>query len=469
MLVLGSIAVMIVGLLLVFVDSDAPKRVVKKDQQYDYSILTVPKTQVAQVGLEALQGQMAQMKASLSEKDKQINQLLQLYGQVNKVAIPPADKATGLKVPLPGINSSGLMTGEVSDSTVKTPIDKLLENQQKDFERNQQRDDNSRVATLPKQPVREGSAQKSTKILGESKSVSSPSQPEEVKPTFQIRMLQSNVNAGTAGTLANNGLVKASLNSSESNATPPAIKGGTDAPPIDNGSDSLFLPAGSIISGVLITGMDAPTSPQARKEPFPALIRIKHEAILPNNFRLNLSECFLIAGGMGDMSSERVMMRSEVLSCTTKDGGVVEASLDSYAVGDDGKAGMRARLVSRNGQLIAKSLVAGFMEGIASAFKPQQVPSVNLNSTGTMTYQTPSSEYVIGRGTAEGAYTAAGKIADYWMSLAKDITPVLELDAGRQVDFIVKKGVSLRLNSNNHVSNTASISNIVNSLKGSFQ
>ena len=41
----------------------------------------------------------------------------------------------------------------------------------------------------------------------------------------------------------------------------------------------LYLPAGSIISGTLITGLDAPTHESARREPFPALLRIQKEAI----------------------------------------------------------------------------------------------------------------------------------------------------------------------------------------------
>src|SRR3546814_19547855 len=44
---------------------------------------------------------------------------------------------------------------------------------------------------------------------------------------------------------------------------------------------SVTLPAGSILSGVLVTGMDAPTGKQAQRDPFPSLIRIKNEAILP--------------------------------------------------------------------------------------------------------------------------------------------------------------------------------------------
>src|SRR5690554_1089308 len=69
-----------------------------------------------------------------------------------------------------------------------------------------------------------------------------------------------------------------------------------------------FLPAGSIISGTLITGLDAPTSNSAKGNPHPALVRIKTESILPNRYRADLRECFMIVSGYGDMSSERAYL-----------------------------------------------------------------------------------------------------------------------------------------------------------------
>src|SRR3546814_3455429 len=104
------------------------------------------------------------------------------------------------------------------------------------------------------------------------------------------------------------------------------------------------------------------------RSPFPSLIRIKNEAILPNRFRADFRECFLIAGGWGDLSSERAYLRAERLSCVRNDGSVLESSLEAYATGEDGKAGIRGRLVSKQGQILERSLMAGFMQCVASAF-----------------------------------------------------------------------------------------------------
>jgi len=72
--------------------------------------------------------------------------------------------------------------------------------------------------------------------------------------------------------------------------------------------DAVLIPAGSILRGVLLSGMDAPTGRQSRRDPCPALARIKHDAILPNRFRADVRECFLALAGYGDLGSERAYL-----------------------------------------------------------------------------------------------------------------------------------------------------------------
>ena len=215
----------------------------------------------------------------------------------------------------------------------------------------------------------------------------------------------------------------------------------------------MFLPAGSILSGALITGMDAPTGQGARKEPFPALLRIKKEAILPNRFRADIKECFLIASGFGDLSSERAYLRAEVISCVREDGGVIESKLDAYAAGEDGKAGVRGRLVSKQGVILARSLMAGFMQGVSEAFSVKSVPTINvrdINSTNSNKTYNPVMEQAFNGEALQGAaISGTGKalerIADFYLEMAENLYPVIEVDALREIDFIVKRGQTLKL------------------------
>ncbi|MCK5530133.1 MAG: pilus assembly protein [Halopseudomonas aestusnigri] len=218
---------------------------------------------------------------------------------------------------------------------------------------------------------------------------------------------------------------------------------------------TITLPSGSILSGVLMTGMDAPTGNQAQRDPFPTLLRIKGEAILPNRFRADFRECFLIAAGWGDLSSERAYMRAERISCVRNDGTILESTLDAYATGEDGKAGVRGRLVSKQGQVIARSLMAGFMEGAAGAFDVRQVPSINITrgnedgTAGSPVYEQAFNSNVLQGAGARGVGTAMERIADYYLAMAENIFPIIEIDAMREVDFIVKRGMTVTLSPEN--------------------
>jgi conjugal transfer pilus assembly protein TraB len=222
--------------------------------------------------------------------------------------------------------------------------------------------------------------------------------------------------------------------------TPPAGRPAVPAP------GELFIPAGSILSGVLLNGLDAPTGQGARQQPTPALVRIKHDAILPNRFRADVRECFVIVGGFGDLGSERAYLRAETLTCVRTDGGVIEVPLDAYAVGEDGKVGVRGRLVSKQGALLAKALQAGFLTAFSKVFT--QVPATpfsNAATGGQVQFQSMFTPQAAEAGFAGGVGGAMDKLADYYMKMAENTFPVLEVDAGRGIELIINKGTSLKL------------------------
>lgn len=233
-------------------------------------------------------------------------------------------------------------------------------------------------------------------------------------------------------------------------ATTPTQGTATQAAPAraGNASDSVWLPAGSMMTGVLLNGMDAPTSAHAQKNPTPVLIRLKTVSILPNRARLDLRECFVMASGFGVMSTERAQLRTEVLSCVRKDGGVVEATLSGYVVGEDGKVGLRGRLVSKQGSLLAKSLASGLFGGLSQALKPQAILGINTGATGgSIGVQQPNASDVLSSGVYQGASSALDSISKFYLDMAKEMFPVVEIDAARKAEVIITKGISLRLQS----------------------
>ena len=213
----------------------------------------------------------------------------------------------------------------------------------------------------------------------------------------------------------------------------------------ENKDESLYLPAGSILTGVLINGMDTPTSEVARRNPVPSTLRIQKEAILPNRFRTDIRECFLIVSGYGDLSSERAYLRGETLSCVKQDGTVIEAKMDSYIVGEDGKVGVRGRLVSKRGQLIARSLMSGFLGGLSDAFDVNPVPVVSTSPGTSTQYQSVYSDDMLQGAAMKGASKALDRVAQFYLDMAENIFPIIEVDAGRQVDVIMTKGMKLKM------------------------
>jgi conjugal transfer pilus assembly protein TraB len=230
-----------------------------------------------------------------------------------------------------------------------------------------------------------------------------------------------------------------------------SIIGAIDAKPDAAPEDVALIPylsGSSQFEGYLINGMDAPTSSFAQKNPTPTKIRIKTDALMPNGNLLDVKECAVMASGYGVMSTERAIIRTETISCIRENGEVIEAPLDGYIVGEDGKVGLRGRVVSRQGALLAKTLMAGFLGGFSSAMVPAPVPQMNISPGNVQQYQTPNIGMAAQAGAAQGLSTSAKALSDFYLSMAKDMFPGVEIDAGRRITIILVKGVQLQAANN---------------------
>lgn len=199
-----------------------------------------------------------------------------------------------------------------------------------------------------------------------------------------------------------------------------------------------YLPSGSMMQVVSITGMDAPTGRQAMKDPLPMLFRVKASAVLPNRYRADVRECFVVASGHGDLASERAYLRSTSISCIRRDKRVIDVPVEMVAIGPDGKAGIRGRLVSKQGQVIAKAGAAGVMQSIAQAFSGS---NYRLNF-GTSS-QNQDYGAALEQGVGGGVGSAFDRIAKYYLDMADQMFPVIEVDAGQKVTFMLVKGAQM--------------------------
>ncbi len=201
-----------------------------------------------------------------------------------------------------------------------------------------------------------------------------------------------------------------------------------------------YFPSGMFGQAVILSGLDAPTGGQAQQNPHPLLLLLSNPANLPNGHQYDWQQCHITAAGYGDISSERAYIRTESISCVSKDGRVMDAPLKGYLSGEDGKAGVRGRLVSKQGQALANALLAGVVSGIGSGIeKSSTVQSVS--PLGATTTVKPGAEFRAGM--AEGVGKGLDRLSNYYIQLAEKLFPVIEVDAGRVVDVILTKGVSI--------------------------
>jgi conjugal transfer pilus assembly protein TraB len=215
----------------------------------------------------------------------------------------------------------------------------------------------------------------------------------------------------------------------------------TGAPSADARTLSTFLPV-SFTRGTLLGGLDAPTGGQSQSNPHPVLIRLSDNSVLPNRFRGEYRDCFVIAAGYGDISSERAYLRTENLSCVRADGAALEVKIQGSVYGEDGKVGMRGRLVTKQGQMLANALLAGVVSGIGQGLATSST-SYSTSALGTIATASGADAYRAGLGTGVGR--ALDRLAQYYIKLAENTFPVIEVDAGREIDVVITKGVRIDL------------------------
>lgn len=207
------------------------------------------------------------------------------------------------------------------------------------------------------------------------------------------------------------------------------------------GSDSAkrqieFLPAGSFIRVAMLNGVDAPTGGQAQSNPLPVAFHVLDVANLANKHRLDIKDCRVVAATWGDLSSERMMGRTETLACVIN-GEAVEMAIKGQVIGEDGKAGVRGRLVTKQGQLLANALFAGALSGIGKAFQS----SATITSTGGAGVTQTIDPDKIGQAAIGGGVGSAGQqLAQYYLKAADKLYPVIETDGGRTVEILITKG-----------------------------
>ena len=197
-----------------------------------------------------------------------------------------------------------------------------------------------------------------------------------------------------------------------------------------------FIPAGSFVRVAMLNGADAPTGGQAQSNPLPIALHVLDTANLANKYKLDIRDCRFVAAAWGDLSSERMMGRTDTLTCII-DGETVEMQVKGQIIGEDGKAGVRGRLVTKQGQVLANALLAGIASGIGKAFQ-QSATTTSTSALGQTSTIQPGD---VGRAAiGSGVGNAGTALEQYYLKAADKLFPVIETDGGRTVEVLITKG-----------------------------
>lgn len=228
-----------------------------------------------------------------------------------------------------------------------------------------------------------------------------------------------------------NGIQKISLNLANSKSNK-SLKTGDNT-----------IPAGAFAGAVMVGGVDASTSIQASNDPRPVLLRITNPGTLPRKFKSDLCGCHVLAACYGDISSERVYMRLEKLTCTERNTGeILEMNVQGYVAGEDGRAGLRGTVVDRAGASMRNAAVGGFLSGMGNFLSQSHSPVTFSPSNGLAQTNPMTDPQMLRYGAAKGASTALEKYADFYIKRAEQMQPVIQVQAGRLVDIVFTQGTA---------------------------
>lgn len=193
--------------------------------------------------------------------------------------------------------------------------------------------------------------------------------------------------------------------------------------------------------------MDAPTGSSAQKNPFPVLVRLKADAILPNRYTADVKECFVVSSGFGDLSSERAYIRAESISCVRQDGGVIEVPWMRM------RWAKTARLVFADASSANKALYCA-MHCWPAFCADSRICLVERKPRcwrwpDPLAWPQPRFNAPLARirwgGALRGTGYAMERLANYYIDYAENLFPVIEIDVTRKINLVVQRGTKLRL------------------------
>ena len=206
---------------------------------------------------------------------------------------------------------------------------------------------------------------------------------------------------------------------------------------------SQYVTPNSYVSARVLVGVDMQAGIAATADPKPVLFRIDGAAIgvgADGRYQTsNLKGCLVNGAAFAELSSEKVYIKLQRISCPVEGNRYMVSKVDGY-VTYNGKAGVRGRVVTREGNYANKAFIAGTLQGLGQAMSlNNQRTLTGIGSTGLTTAPLGNSE-IAQAAAGSGIGNASSMLADYYIKRAEQYQPVIEMPSGTMVELVFLDG-----------------------------
>jgi len=209
-----------------------------------------------------------------------------------------------------------------------------------------------------------------------------------------------------------------------------------------------YVPPNAYVSARLVVSVDAAIGSSQSGDPKAAQFIITGPArhVQDGNKieETDLTGCLVNGSAQGNLSSERVFINLHVMTCPLGNGKVAESKVEGYAT-HLGKNGVRGTVVSREGDLVTKAIIAGTLSGLGrTANQFGQGGGLTVGGSGAVLGDRPNlGEAAIGS-AGSGISAGADIYSDYLLERARAYEPVVSLPTGIEVELVFISGTVVR-------------------------
>jgi len=207
-----------------------------------------------------------------------------------------------------------------------------------------------------------------------------------------------------------------------------------------------YLPPNAYVKAKVLVGVDATVGVKAQNDPKPVEFRVIGPAYSASHdgkrLETDVKGCVVNGAAFGELSSEKIFVKLQKMTCPDGPDRVAVAGVEGY-LAFQGKAGIRGRVVSREGDLVTQALLAGIAGGFGRGFSANannQFRTVGIGSTDNQL----SAEQILTGGLGQGVATAAETVSQYLIERAEQYQPVIEMPTGVEVELVFINGAYIR-------------------------